>query len=91
MQRIFGILGSLDDGGYAGRASIFQDGLDLFLGWEVLRNVELERIPSITLDRVVACLIYGGSAVGIARGLLEEIGNTNRGGRARLVEEGDDV
>lgn len=73
-------------------ANIFQDCLELVLGRRLLGDVQFEvRAMRIGLVGVVARLIFGGSLSSIRRGLLQHISSSHRGGRAGLVEEGDNV
>lgn len=79
--------------GWNGRlAHVLQNGLELIGGWWVFGDVQLE-LGAVRgcLCRVVAGLVFCGMLGGICRCLLEESGNTDRGRRAGLVEEGNNV
>lgn len=91
-QRLTLVLSTLYHGRNASFADILQNGLELVGCWWVFGDVQLE-LGSVRgrLCRVVAGLILGGMLRSICRCLLEEIGNSHGGGRAGLVEEGDDV
>lgn len=71
---------------------VFEDGLELVgRGW-FLGDVQLEvDTMGNSLRRVVARLILGGGRGGVRRGLLQYGGSPERGRRAGLVEEGDNV
>lgn len=92
LQRLALVRSALYDGWNRRLAHVLQNGLELIGGWWVFGDVQLE-LSAVRgcLCRVVAGLVFCGMLGGICRCLLEESGNTDRGGRAGLVEEGDDV
>lgn len=86
------IRGTFYDGFNARLANILQNSLELVRRWWIFGDVQLE-LGAVrgSLRRVVAGLVFGRSFGGIGRCLLEEVGNSDGGGRAGLVEEGDNV
>lgn len=68
---------------------VLQDGLQLVRRRQALRHVQLKVRGRGAV--VVAGLVLGGRLRGVGRGLLEEGDYARGGGRAGLVEEGDDV
>lgn len=92
LERILFVPGALDNLGEAAGADVAQDGLHLVGGGRVLGDVELKRLASgLCLGRVVAGLVERGADLGVGRDLLDEVGDADGRGRARLVEDGDDV
>lgn len=85
-------LGALYDGADLGLVDIFEDGLELVSRRRLLGDVQLEvDTTGHCLSRVVARLVLSGGGGGIRRGLLQYGGSPERGRRAGLVKEGDDV
>lgn len=93
LQSLIFVGSSSDDGRGFGRTNVFENGLDLIRGGEVLSDVELELIgaPGVRLSRVVAGLIFGGRGGRVGGDLLEECCYPLGGRRPGLVEKGDDV
>lgn len=84
LQRIPIVPRALDDLRGPVLADVRQDRLHLVDGGRVLGDVELKRVAA---DRAVR----GGVRLGACGRLLQQVGDSDRGRRAGLVEEGDDV
>lgn len=82
LQCILLVVCTRDDLGDPALAHVFENGLDLVGGWLVLGDVELELLPR-RLASSSRC--RGG------RSLLQEVGDPDRGRRARLVKERDNI
>lgn len=83
----------LDHARDARRSDILKDGLQLVGRGRVLGDVQLKLLAlgGLCLRCVIGRLVLGSSLGGGGRGLLQEVGNTDRGRGGGLVEEGDDV
>lgn len=85
LERVPVVLGALDELASSSLAEVLHDGLDLVDGGSVLGNVELER-------RTNSRAIVGrSSSLCLDRELLDKVGNLDRGRRAGLMEDSDDV
>lgn len=88
LQGVLIIFGTLNDLAGAALAKILNDGLDLVGGRSVLGDVELEWI---TVDLVLDIAVLCSSDLGASRNLLGQVCNSDRGGRAGLVEDRNNV
>lgn len=88
LQGILIIFGTLNNLAGAALAKVLNDGLNLVGCRSVLSDVELE---GVTVDLVLDIRVLSGSDLGTSRDLLSQVGNSDRGGRAGLVEDRDDI
>lgn len=80
-QRLALARSTLYDGWNGRLADVLQNSLELIGRWWVFGDIQLELgAVRVRLCRVVAGLVFGGMLSGICRCLLEEIGDTDRGG-----------
>lgn len=85
LERVLVILGPLDELASASLAQVLHDGLDLVGGRSVLGDVELEWRTD------TRSVVTRGGCLRLDRQLLDKVGNLDRGRRASLVEDGNDV
>lgn len=90
LQGVLVVAGALDDDRGLALADVVEDGLDLPLGGRILGDVELKLLAA-RLGGVIAGLVDGRAGLSVGGSLLQDIGDADGRGRARLVEEGDDV
>lgn len=89
LQRLIFCLGALYDRAYLALADIIENCLELVGSGRVLGDVQFE-VGTMEF-RLAARRVLDGSFGSICRGLLQYSSSSDRGRRASLVKEGDNV